>query len=92
MYETFSEWPIVPYFQWSLHLFLEKTSNLEILGLESNQIVKRREKLRRKMWKRRKLRSKVLRRRLSRRRKMRRRTEKRKEIDLKGGKHNRTAL
>jgi hypothetical protein len=53
-----------------------------------------------KMWKRRrKLRSKLLRRRLRRRRKimmmrrkMRRRTEKRKEIELKGGKHNRTAL
>jgi hypothetical protein len=55
--------------------------------------VKRRKKLRRKMWKRRrKLRSKLLRRRLRRRRKMMRRTEKRKEIELKGGKHNRTAL
>jgi hypothetical protein len=40
-----------------------------------------------KMWKRRR----KLRRR-KRRRKKRRRTEKRKEIDLKGGKHNRTAL
>ena len=27
MYENFSEWPIVPYFQWGLHLSLEKTSN-----------------------------------------------------------------
>ncbi len=27
MYETFSEWLIVPYFQWGLHLSLEKTSN-----------------------------------------------------------------
>jgi hypothetical protein len=42
-----------------------------------------------KMWKRRRnLRSKLLRR----RRKMMMRTEKRKEIELKGGKHNRTAL
>ncbi len=27
MYETFSEWPTVPYSQWGLHLSLEKTSN-----------------------------------------------------------------
>jgi hypothetical protein len=46
----------------------------EIFGLHSNQIEKRRKKLRRKMWKRRmKLRSKLLRRRLRRRRKMMRR-------------------
>ncbi len=27
MYETFSEWPIGAYFQWGLHLSIEKTSN-----------------------------------------------------------------
>ncbi len=27
MYETLSEYPIVPYFQWGLHLSLEKTSH-----------------------------------------------------------------
>jgi hypothetical protein len=70
----------------------------EILGIQYNEIVKRR-KLRRKLWKRRrKLRSKLLRRRLMMMRnimmmrKMRRRAEKRKEIELKGGKQNRTTL
>ncbi len=32
MYETFSEWPIVPYFQWGLHLSLEK---LQIFDLHT---------------------------------------------------------
>jgi hypothetical protein len=49
--------------------------------------VKRRKKLRRKMWRRRKLWSKLLRRKMR-----RRRAVKRKEIELKGGKHNRTAV
>ncbi len=74
-----------------------KHGRKDIFGLQSNQIVKRKEKLRRKLRRRRrrrKLRSKLLRRRLMIRkmRKMRRRTKKRKEIELKGGKHNRTAL
>jgi hypothetical protein len=30
MYETFSERPIVPYYQWGLHLSIEKTSKFSI--------------------------------------------------------------
>jgi hypothetical protein len=53
-----------------------KHGRKEILGLQSNQIVKRRKKLR----------NKPLRRRL------RKRAVKRRKIELKGGKHNRTAI
>ncbi len=60
---------------------LEKTSNFhgrkEILGLQSNQIVKRKRKLRSKLRRRRKIRDWAL---------------KRKEIELNGGMHNRTAF
>ncbi len=68
-----------------------KHGRKEILGLQSNKIVKRRKKLRRKLWKRRrKLRSKLMMRRKMRRRKMRRAVM-RKEAEFKGGKHIRTA-
>jgi hypothetical protein len=64
-----------------------KHGRKEIFGLQSNQIMKKGQNLKRKWRKKPRGRSK-----LRRRRKMRRRTEKRKELELKGGKHNRTAL